>query len=93
MGFSLFDAHPDYQSHFAAFKDVPRAELPINKKLQAHGVNVMKALCGIIDGLTDTDRLVPNLEGLGSRHSKRGLSEQHFNVSQQLSLQHFSVRP
>ena len=83
---SLFDAHPEYQIYFESFKDVPRAELPQNKKLQAHGVNVVKALSEVVQGLTDTDRLVPHLEGLGSRHYKRGQREEHFNVSSLLSF-------
>ncbi|XP_043278288.1 extracellular globin-E1 [Venturia canescens] len=73
---SLIDAYPDYQSLFVSFKDVPRSELPQNKKFQAHGVNVAKALNTMILNLTDVDRLVPHLEGLGSRHVIRGLTKE-----------------
>lgn len=78
---SLIDAYPEYKSLFVSFKDIPRADLPGNKKFQAHGVNVAKAINTIIGNLTDADRLVSHLEGLGSRHAKRGVTKKTISVS------------
>lgn len=61
---------------------MPLDELAENKRFQAHSSSVVTALNNVIDSLNDTGLLVANLTALGERHGRRGLKEEHFNVSE-----------
>ncbi|KAH0560383.1 globin [Cotesia glomerata] len=74
----LFERHPEYQSHFDKFKDVPHQDLPGNKKFQAHALSVMGALNNTVDALNDVGVLEASLTALGKRHATRELTEQQF---------------
>ncbi|XP_074094604.1 globin-like [Cotesia typhae] len=76
LGF--FESHPEYQSYFDEFRDVPRQDLPGNKKFQAHALSVMTALSKTVDALNNVGVLEANLTALGKRHGNRELTEQQF---------------
>ncbi|UYV62743.1 CYGB [Cordylochernes scorpioides] len=73
----LFEKYPSYQKYFHDFADVPMAELPGNKKLAVHALNVFYSFTSLIDGLDEPESLNGMLEKIGRNHKPRGLSPQH----------------
>lgn len=74
----FFSENPSYQSLFPSFKDVPLSEIKGNKKVLAHGMNVLYALTSLVDNLDEPECLVEMLKKLGGNHSKRGIEHSMF---------------
>ncbi|XP_011310255.1 cytoglobin-2 [Fopius arisanus] len=74
----FFERYPEYQALFSAFRDVPREELPANKKFQAHCASIITALNSVIDALNDDGLLEATLVAIGERHRRRGQTTEHF---------------
>lgn len=77
--YRFLERNPTYQKFFS-FRDIPLNELRDNKKFIAHGLNVMYALCAIIDNL-DTDILPDLLEKNANTHAPRGIPPEAYDVS------------
>lgn len=75
---AFFKKYPEYQRHFAAFKDTPLDELPGNKRFQAHCASVITALSSVIDSLHDPGLMEASLISLAERHKKRGQTKEEF---------------
>nr|CAG4640794.1 EOG090X04LA [Eulimnadia texana] len=75
----FFEAHPEYQQRFKGFADVPLEELPNNRSLKSHALNVMYTISLIVDSLEDLDVLIGNLKRLGASHAKMGFTKQDFD--------------
>ncbi|XP_015109832.1 globin [Diachasma alloeum] len=79
----FFERYPEYQALFSAFRDTPKAELPANKKFQAHCASIITALNSVIDALNDEGLLEATLVAIGERHRRRGqTTEQFLNLKQ-----------
>lgn len=81
----LFDTHPAYLQLFP-FKDVPRNELPANKRYQAHCNAVIHGFSSIIDALDDNELIVVILTKIADSHVPRSVGESEFNVSMQFLI-------
>ncbi|CAG2169122.1 unnamed protein product [Oppiella nova] len=74
----FFDENPTYQQLFKSFKNVPKSELRGNKKVLAHGTNVLYAISMLVDNIDDTEVLVEMLTKLGRNHGNRRISYDMF---------------
>ncbi|KAF4521172.1 hypothetical protein B566_EDAN010634 [Ephemera danica] len=78
---ALFEAHPEHQRLFSAFRDVPLSELRGSKRFAAHASSVMHAIASLVDTLEDdTEVLVELLTKIGVNHAKHSVPPHAFSV-------------
>ncbi|XP_060522147.1 uncharacterized protein LOC132699447 isoform X2 [Cylas formicarius] len=74
---ALFMKYPNYQKLFP-FRDIPRDELPKNKRFRAHCISLMYAFTAIVNNVGDTELLQELLSKQGVAHVPRGVQEMSY---------------
>jgi len=81
----IFEIAPAALQLFS-FRNEPLATLKDSPKLKSHALKVMQTVDVAVKGLGDLDKLVPVLQGLGSKHVKYGVLPVHYDVVGQALL-------
>ncbi|KAG1649984.1 Globin [Nymphon striatum] len=75
---TLFRAHPEYQEHFPAFKNIPLPELKQSGKFRGHATTVMYSVSSCVGSLEDPELIETLVDKIGQNHFTRGVTTEMF---------------